>query len=51
MCSYDFYQLAVMYLSEPCEFCEKWEFEIVNFVKNAILKMIIFFSKNDIFKM
>ena len=24
-----------------CEFCEKWEFEIVNFVKNEIFKMWI----------
>ena len=26
---------------EKCEFCEKWEFEIVNFVKNEVLKMWI----------
>ena len=24
---------------EKCEFCEKWGFENVNFVKNEILKM------------
>ena len=26
---------------EKCEFCEKWDFENVNFVKNEILKMWI----------
>ena len=33
-----------------CEFCEKWDFEIVNLVKNVILKMCIL-SKNVILKM
>ena len=28
-------------MSEKCEFCQKWDFEIVNFVKNVILKMWI----------
>ena len=28
-----------------CEFCQKWDFEIVNFVKNEIFKMWIFFEK------
>ena len=27
---------------EKCEFCEKWDFEDVNFVKNVILKLWIF---------
>ena len=33
-----------------CEFCEKWDFENVNFVKNVIVKLWIF-SKNEILKM
>ena len=27
---------------EECEFCEKWDFELENFVKNKIFKMWIF---------
>ena len=26
---------------EKCEFCEKWDFEIVNFVENETLKLWI----------
>ena len=33
-----------------CEFCEKWDFENVNLVKNEILK-ILNFVKNEILKM
>ena len=32
-----------------CEFCEKWDFEIVDFVKNETLKMRIL-SKSEILK-
>ena len=27
---------------EKCEFCEKWDFENVNFVENEIFEMWIF---------
>ena len=29
---------------EKCEFCEKWDFENVNFVRNEILKMCIWWE-------
>ena len=35
---------------EKCEFCEKQDFENVNFVKNETLKMRILSKKNEILK-
>ena len=32
------------YEFEKCEFCEKWDFPIVSFVKNKIFKMWILLS-------
>ena len=35
---------------EKCEFCEKWDFEIVNFVKKEVYE-IVNFVKNETLKM
>ena len=36
------HNLPRIWCLKKCEFCEKWDFEIVNCVKNEILKMWIF---------